>query len=109
MRGESAWTRHPWVRRATLVQRRANRLPPQSRGLLWAVAAGLLFVLLNGTMRGLSVQLDPYQTQFLRYLAGLFVMLPFIARSGIRAYRPKNVVGQFSRGMVHTVGLVLWF
>jgi drug/metabolite transporter (DMT)-like permease len=30
-------------------------------------------------------------------------------RSGLRAYRPKNIVGQFTRGGVHTIGLVLWF
>ncbi|RYF55678.1 MAG: EamA family transporter, partial [Comamonadaceae bacterium] len=109
MRGEGARARHPWVRRATLAQRRAGRLPPQVRGLMWSVTSGLLFVLLNGTMRGLSLQLDPYQTQFLRYLAGLLVMTPFVLRSGVVSYWPKNVAGQFARGMVHTLGLVLWF
>jgi drug/metabolite transporter (DMT)-like permease len=109
MWGEGAWTRHPWWRRASLVHRRTSRLPPQVRGLMWSLVAGLLFVLLNTVMRGLSLQLNPYQTQFLRYLAGLFVMLPFVARSGIRAYWPQNVGGQFARGLVHTIGLVLWF
>src|SRR3954464_4965016 len=98
MRGDSAWTRHPWWRRASLVHRRTSRLPPQVRGLMWSVVAGLLFVVLNTVMRGLSLQLNPYQTHFMRYLAGLFVMLPFVARSGIRAYWPRNVGGQFTRG-----------
>jgi drug/metabolite transporter (DMT)-like permease len=109
MQGEGAWTRHPWWRRASLVHRRASRLPPQVRGLMWSVVAGLLFVVLNAVMRGLSLQLNPYQTQFMRYVAGLLVMLPFVARSGIRAYWPKNVPGQFARGLVHTIGLWLWF
>jgi drug/metabolite transporter (DMT)-like permease len=109
MRGEDAWTRHPWRRRATVAHRRASRLPPQVRGLMWSLVAGLLFVVLNTVMRGLSLQLSPSQTQFLRYLAGIFVMLPFVARSGMRAYWPKNVAGQFGRGLVHTVGLWLWF
>ena len=73
------------------------------------MASGLLFVLLNGLMRGLSLALSPFQTQFLRYAFGLVVMLPFILRSGIGAYRPHTVKGQFLRGGVHTLGLCLWF
>lgn len=76
---------------------------------MWSTSAGLLFVLLNTVMRGLSLQLDPFQTQFLRYVFGLLVMLPFIVRGGLANYRPKNVTGQFVRGGVHTVGLCLWF
>ena len=60
-------------------------------------------------MRGLTLQLDPFQTQFLRYLFGLLVMLPLVARSGLAAYRPRNIGGQFVRGAVHTFGLCLWF
>ena len=94
---------------ALLAQRRVARLDPTVRGLLWAVASGLLFVLLNTTMRGLSLALDAFQTQFLRYAFGLAVMLPFIVRSGMLAYKPHNVKGQFVRGAVHTLGLCLWF
>ncbi|TFZ06553.1 DMT family transporter [Ramlibacter henchirensis] len=101
--------RHPWIRRAVLARRRAERLPPAVRGLLWSIAAGFLFVVLNTLMRGLSLNLAPFETQFLRYLAGIGVMLPFIARGGLAAFRPKNVAGQFTRGAVHTAGLCLWF
>jgi drug/metabolite transporter (DMT)-like permease len=64
---------------------------------------------LNSIMRAVSLTLDPFQTQFLRYLMGLAVMLPLMARSGLAAYRPKNIAGQFTRGGVHTLGLCLWF
>ena len=98
------------VRRlASLSQRRVTRLDPSVRGLLWAILSGLLFVLLNTVMRGLALALDPFQTQFLRYAFGLLVMLPFVVRSGIGAYRPHNIRGQFLRGGVHTLGLGLWF
>jgi drug/metabolite transporter (DMT)-like permease len=73
------------------------------------MAAGLLFVLLNTVMRGLSLQLDAFQVQFLRYLAGLGVMLPLVLRSGLRHWWPRSVGGQFTRGAVHTAGLCLWF
>lgn len=101
--------RRSTLRLALLAQRRVARLDPTVRGLLWAVASGLLFVLLNTAMRGLSLALDAFQTQFLRYAFGLLVMLPFIVRSGMLAYKPHNVKGQFVRGAVHTLGLCLWF
>ncbi|HWI84287.1 DMT family transporter [Ramlibacter sp.] len=97
------------LRRAALVQRRASRLDPNVRGLLWATASGFTFVVLNTVMRDLSLTLDPFQTQFLRYLFGLVVMLPLVARYGFAAYRPVNIAGQFVRGGVHTIGLCLWF
>jgi drug/metabolite transporter (DMT)-like permease len=101
--------RHLLARHAAVVHRRASRLDPTMRALLWSAASGLLFVLLNSLMRGLSIALDPFQTQFLRYAMGLLVMLPLVARSGVTAYWPHNLAGQFTRGGVHTIGLCIWF
>ncbi|MCE2911327.1 MAG: DMT family transporter [Pseudomonadota bacterium] len=88
---------------------RLQRHPPAVRGLLWAAAAGAVFSVLNALMRALTMQLDPMQSQFLRYLFGLVVLLPLVWRHGWAAYRPRQVGGQFARGLLHTVGLVLWF
>lgn len=77
--------------------------------MLWMVAGGVCFSLLNTLARALSQQLDVYQAQFLRYLMGLLVMLPLVWRHGLQAYRPINITGQFWRGAVHTLGLILWF
>ncbi len=77
--------------------------------MLWTAAAGFIFCQLNALMRVLTIQLDPFQTQFLRYLLGCLVMLPLVLRSGLAAYRPKKIGGQFVRGLVHTSGLWLWF
>lgn len=89
--------------------RRVERLPPTVRGLMWVSLSGFLFVMLNTLLRTLSLQLHPMQAQFLRYLAAVLVMLPLIARSGVAAYWPSRVGGQFARGAVHAAGLVLWF
>lgn len=96
-------------RQASLVQRRMSRLDPTVRGLLWSMSAGFTFVVLNTIMRELSLQLDPFETQFLRYAFGLLVMLPLIARYGAAAYRPRNLADQFVRGGLHTAALCLWF
>ena len=77
--------------------------------MVWMVLGGFLFSLLNTIARDLTLHLDVYQSQFLRYLFGLLVILPWVWREGWRAYMPVNMAGQFWRGGVHTLGLVLWF
>ena len=77
--------------------------------MVWMVLGGFLFSLLNTIARDLTLHLDVYQSQFLRYLFGLLVILPWVWREGWRAYMPVNLAGQFWRGGVHTLGLVLWF
>jgi drug/metabolite transporter (DMT)-like permease len=96
-------------RHAAVVQWRASRMPPTFRGLMWTTAAGLTFTVLNTLMRTLAIDLGAFETQFLRYACGLAVMLPLVFRSGIAAYVPNRIAPQFTRGAVHTVGLVIWF
>jgi len=98
-----------WHRARRRLDARAARLSPTVRGLLWSGASGAMFCMLNAVMRGLTLQLPPMQSQFLRYAFGLLVMLPLVAHGGLRAYWPNQVGGQFTRGAVHTLGLVLWF
>lgn len=96
-------------RRFALTRHQLGRLDPSVKGLLWTLLAGLCFVQLNTLARLLTGQLDPFQSQFLRYLCGVVVMLPLVWRYGVRTFIPVNVGGQFTRGIVHTVGLGLWF
>jgi drug/metabolite transporter (DMT)-like permease len=98
------------LRRTTSrLRRRAASWSPTTRGLLWTIAAGLLFSLLNALMRVLAQQVSPMQSQFLRYAMGLAVLLPVVFWRGPLNYRPKDLPGQFWRGGAHTAGLVLWF
>jgi len=101
--------RSPWRRRVDLTRHRAGRLDPVVQGLLWSTAAGLCFVLLNTMTRYLTAQIPPLQSQFLRYLCGVIVLLPLVLRGGLAAWMPRNVKGQFVRGFVHTAGLAIWF
>lgn len=101
--------RSPWRRRLDLTRHRAHRLDDTVKGLLWSVAAGLCFVLLNTTTRYLTTQLPPMQSQFLRYLCGVLVLLPLVLRGGLAAWMPRDIKGQFVRGVVHTTALAIWF
>lgn len=86
-----------------------DQLDPTVRGLIWSSCAGIVFVVLNASMRALAQQMDPFQTQFLRYLAGLILLLPLIFRGGLTNWWPRNIGGQFGRGALHAAGLTLWF
>ena len=77
--------------------------------MLWVGSAGLLLAMVNAAMRMVALELDPFQTQFLRFLFGLVVMLPFVLRVGFRAYCPRELPGQLGRGVVQTAGQLLWF
>jgi len=97
-RQSEAWLPRWQNRIHAAVQRRTLHLPDATRGLMWAAVAGLLFTCLNVLMRLLSLHLDPFQTQFLRYVFGLLVLLPMVRARGLAAYRPQQVGGQFARG-----------
>jgi drug/metabolite transporter (DMT)-like permease len=94
---------------ATHLVRLTAHWSPTSRGLAWMVGSGLAFSALNAWMRQLTQQIDPFQSQFLRYFFGLLVLLPLVGWRGWRHYIAKDLRGQFTRGFVHTVGLCLWF
>ena len=100
------------LRRWPLLQHwldRSAHWSPTTRGLLWTCLAGLMFAMLNSLLRLLTLHLDPFQSQFLRYFFGLLVLLPVMARQGFAGYWPQRVGAQFTRGAVHTVGLCLWY
>lgn len=96
-------------RRWHRLTQRARRLQPAVKSMVWTAIAGIFFALLNALMRTMSMQLDPFQTQFLRYLSGLLVIAPFFVRSGSQVFRRTHLGGLFLRGVVHTAGLSLWF
>ena len=77
--------------------------------MLWMVAAGVLFTLLNATMKKLAHELDPWLVGFLRYVLGTVVMLVPALRLGVRALWPKAPRLQIARGLFHAGGMLLWF
>ena len=94
---------------ASSLRHRAAHWSPTTRGLVWAGSAGFTFCLLNALMRLLTLRIDPFQAQFLRYFFGLLVLLPLMWHRGFAGYWPKQMGGQFTRGAFHTLGLCLWF
>ena len=86
-----------------------SRPVPVVRGMLWMVASGLLFILLNTIMKRLSHDLDPWLVGFLRYLLGALVMIGTALPAGLAMLWPKAPGLQLVRGLFHTGGMMLWF
>jgi drug/metabolite transporter (DMT)-like permease len=84
-------------------------LPEVWRGMFWVALSGLVFCLLNTLVRAITLTLDPFESQFLRYLFSVVAMAPLVLRQGWRGYIPVNLAGQWWRGAVHTLGLMFWF
>src|SRR6476646_5940970 len=87
----------------------AMLLRPNVQGMAWMILSGAIFGVLNAILRIITLQLPPIEAQFLRYVSGAVVMLPFILRIGLRAFRPNGLAGQLWRGAAHTSGMLLWF
>jgi len=84
-------------------------LTPTLRGMLWMVGTGILFTLLNSSMKKLSHELDPWLVGFLRYALGALVILVPALHLGARDLWPKAPKLQFVRGSLHAGGMLLWF
>lgn len=96
-----------WARNQ--VHRHTGHLSPATQAILLAAGAGLAFSMLNALLRMLTQHTDPFQSQFLRYSAGLLLLLPLVLKNGWAAYKPHNIKGQFTRGALHTLALFFWF
>jgi drug/metabolite transporter (DMT)-like permease len=78
-------------------------------GMLWMVASGVLFTLLNTLLKRLSLDLDPWLVGFLRYSLGAAVILTPVLRQGSAALWPNAPRLQFLRGLMHATGIMFWF
>ena len=96
-----------WLR--SHVHHHTHHLSPGMQAILLAACAGLTFSMLNALLRLLAKNLPTFETQFLRYSAGLLLLLPLIVKNGMAAYKPQNIKGQFTRGALHTLALCFWF
>ncbi|TNF87039.1 MAG: DMT family transporter [Gammaproteobacteria bacterium] len=86
-------------------------MPQQSNllGCLWMLAGGLLFVAVTVLVRHLGSDMPAIEAAFIRYLAGVVLILPLLWRMRWRGFRPGSFRLYFLRGLVHGVAVMLWF
>ena len=73
------------------------------------VAGGLLFVAVTVLVRHLGSDMPAVQAAFIRYSIGLILVLPLLWRMRWRGVRPGSFKLYCYRGIVHGVGVMLWF
>ncbi len=87
----------------------AERAAGNLRGIAWMLLTGLLFVCVTGIVRHLGTDMAAVQAAFLRYVFGLFLILPVLIRQrGIQVI-PRRMGLYALRGVVHGVAVMLWF
>jgi len=78
-------------------------------GCLWMVAGGLLFVAVTVLVRYLGSDMPAVEAAFIRYLIGIFLLLPMMWRLHWRGIRPGRFKLYFLRGILHGIAVMLWF
>ena len=85
------------------------RYSDTTRGLLWIVLAGLLFVIFVGLVRYVGNAIHPVQAAFIRYALGLIVLAPLFIRYGMGLLHTTHLSRHMWRGGAHAVAVMLWF
>lgn len=78
-------------------------------GVFWMFVTGLCFVAVTGIVKYVGDGLPAAQAAFLRYLLGLVFLLPMIGAMRRANYTTRVWKIFCFRGVVHTLGVVLWF
>ncbi len=76
-------------------------------GIAWMLLTGILFVCVTGIVRYLGSSLPAIEAAFIRYAVGVVLILPVLVR--VRLPRGRALGLSVVRGMVHAVGVMLWF
>ncbi len=86
-----------------------GRLPPTAQGFCWVLLSGVLFALLNATLRYVSLELPPMMTSFLRFCFGLLVIAPIVWHRGFAVFRTARPSMQILRNIVHAGAFGIWY
>jgi drug/metabolite transporter (DMT)-like permease len=86
------------------------------KGIGWMLLSGFLFVGVTGIVRHLGTDMSPMQAAFIRYVFGLFLVIPLFLRlgGGARPFAGGGARGRrlglhALRGLAHGIGVMLWF
>jgi drug/metabolite transporter (DMT)-like permease len=85
------------------------RLPPTMQAFAWVLLSGVLFGLLNATLRYVSLELPPMMTSFLRFCFGLLVIAPVVYSRGWAVFRTARPSMQIWRNVVHAGAFGIWY
>ena len=78
-------------------------------GLLFVLLGGLFITSLSWIVRTVTPDVHPIEAAFLRYAFGTLLLVPLIPKFARSDFAPRLVGRQALRGLIHSVGVILWF
>ncbi|MFM7347604.1 MAG: DMT family transporter [Tagaea sp.] len=91
------------------ARKRFESLPGPLQGALLMTVAAAAFAGMNAIIRALSFELHPFQNAFLRVIAGLAFMLPWLAHAGLSALATASHRLYASRALMGYASMLCWF
>ena len=88
---------------------RWNALSGNIRGACFVVVGAFLLIVMAALVKHLGQSLPAFQVLFVRFLAGLIVILPLVWRMGFRILRTKKIHLHAARGFVGFMGNMFFF
>lgn len=86
-----------------------SRVPANIRGACFVVMGGFLLIVMASLVKHLGQSLPTFQVLFVRFLAGLIVILPLVWRIGFKIVRTRKIFLHAARGFVGFIGNTLFF
>ena len=78
-------------------------------GLLLVLLGGVFITSLSWIVRTIAADVHPIEAAFLRYAFGTLFLIPLIWKLTPTDFAPRMLGGQLLRGIIHSVGVMLWF
>ena len=78
-------------------------------GVFWMIITGVCFLVVTALVKFMGTQIPAAEAAFLRYALGLVLLLPMLKDFSQNLPNRKLSILFAARGVVHTVGVVLWF
>ena len=79
------------------------------KGIGWMLLSGIMFIGVTGVVRYLGGEMHPIQAAFIRYAFGIVLVVPVMLRVGLYELFSARIRLHASRGLVHGIGVMLWF
>ena len=78
-------------------------------GIFWMIVTGVCFLGVTALVKFMGTRIPAAEAAFLRYALGLVLLLPMLKDFSQNLPNRKLSILFAARGIVHTVGVVLWF
>ena len=86
-----------------------GRIPANIRGACLVAFGGFLLIVMASLVKHLGQTLPPFEVLFVRFLAGLLVILPLVWRMGFKIVRTEKIHLHAARGFVGFMGNLCFF